>query len=106
MDGSRFLLSAVSQQGYRKPNFKELAADHSRYQRWLMRNETKAFYTPVFAEDLRQGTQYLLQVRNQLRLPSSPFSVCTTTMVHVLLCVCITLNSNKQEFRITQFSLS
>ncbi|KAJ3604927.1 hypothetical protein NHX12_026978, partial [Muraenolepis orangiensis] len=47
--------------GSRRPNFKELSAEHSRYQRWLLRTETKAFYTPVFAEDLRQGTQYLLQ---------------------------------------------
>ncbi|XP_021167167.2 solute carrier family 12 member 2 isoform X2 [Fundulus heteroclitus] len=54
--------------GYRKPNFKDLAADQSRYQRWLMRNETKAFYTPVFAEDLRQGSQYLLQAAGLGRL--------------------------------------
>uniref|UniRef100_A0A3B4YAI0 Solute carrier family 12 member 2 n=1 Tax=Seriola lalandi dorsalis TaxID=1841481 RepID=A0A3B4YAI0_SERLL len=40
-----------------------LATDQSRYQRWLLKNETKAFYTPVFAEDMRQGSQYLLQVR-------------------------------------------
>ncbi|KAG7280804.1 hypothetical protein CRUP_035469 [Coryphaenoides rupestris] len=54
--------------GSRRPNFKELSADHSRYQRWLLRNETKAFYTPVFAEDLRQGTQYLLQAAGLGRL--------------------------------------
>ncbi|XP_023193484.1 solute carrier family 12 member 2 isoform X1 [Xiphophorus maculatus] len=58
----------VRMQGYRKPNFKDLAADQSRYQRWLMRNETKAFYTPVFAEDLRQGSQYLLQAAGLGRL--------------------------------------
>lgn len=33
-----------------------------RYQRWLLKTQIKAFYTPVFAEDLRQGAQYLLQV--------------------------------------------
>ncbi|XP_037548647.1 solute carrier family 12 member 2 [Nematolebias whitei] len=54
--------------GYRKPNFKDLAADQSRYQRWLMKNETKAFYTPVFAEDLRQGSLYLLQAAGLGRL--------------------------------------
>lgn len=54
----------ASIQSYRRPNFKDLATEQSRYQRWLLKNETKAFYTPVFAEDLRQGTQYLLQVRN------------------------------------------
>ncbi|XP_059905839.1 solute carrier family 12 member 2 isoform X2 [Gadus macrocephalus] len=54
--------------GSRRPNFKELAADHSRFQRWLLRNETKAFYTPVFADDLRQGTQYLLQAAGLGRL--------------------------------------
>ncbi|CAJ1070990.1 solute carrier family 12 member 2 [Xyrichtys novacula] len=53
---------------YRRPNFKELATDQSRYQRWLMKNETKAFYTPVFAEDMRQGTQYLLQAAGLGRL--------------------------------------
>ncbi|KAL2100220.1 hypothetical protein ACEWY4_004614 [Coilia grayii] len=45
----------------RKPNFKELNNDLVRYQRWLLNNNSKAFYTPVLAEDLRQGTQYLLQ---------------------------------------------
>lgn len=54
----------VCPQGYRRPNFKDLATDQARYQRWLLKNETKAFYTPVFAEDMRQGTQYLLQVGN------------------------------------------
>ncbi|XP_066567459.1 solute carrier family 12 member 2 isoform X2 [Amia ocellicauda] len=45
----------------RRPNFKELANEQGRYQRWLLKNKTKAFYTPVYAEDLRQGAQYLLQ---------------------------------------------
>ncbi|XP_077441745.1 solute carrier family 12 member 2 isoform X2 [Vanacampus margaritifer] len=54
--------------GYRRPNFKELATDQSRYQRWLLKNETKAFYTPVFAEDMRQGSQYLLQAAGLGRL--------------------------------------
>uniref|UniRef100_A0A8D3BUN7 Solute carrier family 12 member 2 n=1 Tax=Scophthalmus maximus TaxID=52904 RepID=A0A8D3BUN7_SCOMX len=54
--------------GYRRPNFKDLANDQSRYQRWLLKNETKAFYTPVFAEDMRQGTQYLLQAAGLGRL--------------------------------------
>uniref|UniRef100_A0A7N6A3A6 Solute carrier family 12 member 2 n=1 Tax=Anabas testudineus TaxID=64144 RepID=A0A7N6A3A6_ANATE len=40
----------------------------SRYQRWLLKNETKAFYTPVFAEDLKQGAQYLLQAAGLGRL--------------------------------------
>lgn len=55
----------VCPQGYRRPNFKDLATDQARYQRWLLKNETKAFYTPVFAEDMRQGAQYLLQVGKQ-----------------------------------------
>ncbi|XP_068609282.1 solute carrier family 12 member 2 [Brachionichthys hirsutus] len=54
--------------GYRRPNFKDLTTDQARYQRWLMRSECKAFYTPVFAEDLRQGTQYLLQAAGLGRL--------------------------------------
>ncbi|KAL6097286.1 slc12a2 [Pungitius sinensis] len=54
--------------GYRRPNFKELSTDQARYQRWLLKNETKAFYTPVFAEDMRQGTQYLLQAAGLGRL--------------------------------------
>lgn len=37
--------------------------DQVRYQRWLLKKQIKAFYTPVFAEDLRQGAQYLLQVQ-------------------------------------------
>ncbi|KAF6723416.1 Solute carrier family 12 member 2, partial [Oryzias melastigma] len=54
--------------GYRRPNFKDLATDQSRYQRWLMKNQTKAFYTPVFADDLKQGCQYLLQAAGLGRL--------------------------------------
>nr|XP_023701051.1 solute carrier family 12 member 2 isoform X1 [Paramormyrops kingsleyae] len=52
----------------RRPNFKELATDQVRYQRWLLKNEIKAFYLPVFADDLRQGAQYLLQAAGLGRL--------------------------------------
>ncbi|XP_072514655.1 solute carrier family 12 member 2 isoform X2 [Salminus brasiliensis] len=52
----------------RRPNFKELNSDLVRYQRWLLNNNSKAFYTPVVAEDLRQGTQYLLQAAGLGRL--------------------------------------
>ncbi|KAL1268939.1 hypothetical protein QQF64_031228 [Cirrhinus molitorella] len=39
-----------------------------RYQRWLLKTRIKAFYTPVFADDLRQGAQYLLQTAGLGRL--------------------------------------
>lgn len=42
--------------------------DQVRYQRWLLKKRIKAFYTPVFAEDLRQGAQYLLQVHFNIGL--------------------------------------
>nr|XP_033784861.1 solute carrier family 12 member 2 [Geotrypetes seraphini] len=45
----------------RRQAMKELSTDQSRYQRWLIKNKMKAFYTPVHAEDLRDGTQYLMQ---------------------------------------------
>uniref|UniRef100_A0AAQ4R1G8 Solute carrier family 12 member 2 n=1 Tax=Gasterosteus aculeatus aculeatus TaxID=481459 RepID=A0AAQ4R1G8_GASAC len=61
-------IRTVRRYGYRRPNFKELATDQARYQRWLLKNETKAFYTPVFAEDMRQGAQYLLQAAGLGRL--------------------------------------
>ncbi|XP_041825803.1 solute carrier family 12 member 2 isoform X2 [Melanotaenia boesemani] len=54
--------------GYRRPNFKDLVTDQTRCQRWLLKSETKAFYTAVFAEDLRQGSQYLLQAAGLGRL--------------------------------------
>lgn len=47
--------------GPRRQAMKELATDQSRYQRWLIKNKMKAFYAPVHAEDLRDGTQYLMQ---------------------------------------------
>ncbi|KAJ8261504.1 hypothetical protein COCON_G00172270 [Conger conger] len=47
---------------------KDLLNDQIRYQRWLLRTETKAFYTPVFADDLRQGSQYLMQASGLGRL--------------------------------------
>uniref|UniRef100_A0AAY4B2J7 Solute carrier family 12 member 2 n=1 Tax=Denticeps clupeoides TaxID=299321 RepID=A0AAY4B2J7_9TELE len=52
----------------RKPNIKELNNDMLRYQRWLLNNNSKAFYTPVMAEDLRQGSQFLLQAAGLGRL--------------------------------------
>ncbi|XP_060927236.1 solute carrier family 12 member 2-like [Limanda limanda] len=45
----------------RRPNFKELSQDHARSQRWLNEKSIKAFYTPVFSDNLRHGTQFLLQ---------------------------------------------
>ncbi|XP_069379373.1 solute carrier family 12 member 2-like [Paralichthys olivaceus] len=45
----------------RRPNFKELSQDHTRCQRWLYEKRIKAFYTPVFSDNLRHGTQFLLQ---------------------------------------------
>uniref|UniRef100_A0A6J0TFJ5 Solute carrier family 12 member 2 isoform X2 n=1 Tax=Pogona vitticeps TaxID=103695 RepID=A0A6J0TFJ5_9SAUR len=47
--------------GPRRQALKELSADLSRYQRWLIKNKMKAFYAPVHAEDLRDGAQYLMQ---------------------------------------------
>uniref|UniRef100_A0A4W4F2K3 Solute carrier family 12 member 3 n=1 Tax=Electrophorus electricus TaxID=8005 RepID=A0A4W4F2K3_ELEEL len=52
----------------RRPNHKEMMSDQVRYQRWLLKKRIKAFYTPVFAEDLRQGAQYLLQAAGLGRL--------------------------------------
>uniref|UniRef100_A0AAQ5ZMT2 Solute carrier family 12 member 2 n=1 Tax=Amphiprion ocellaris TaxID=80972 RepID=A0AAQ5ZMT2_AMPOC len=45
----------------RRPNFKELFQDHARCQRWLNKKRIKAFYAPVLADNLRHGTQLLLQ---------------------------------------------
>ncbi|KAG9487865.1 hypothetical protein GDO78_007586 [Eleutherodactylus coqui] len=47
--------------GPRRQAMKELLTDQARYQRWLIKNKTKAFYSPVHAEDLRDGAQYLMQ---------------------------------------------
>ncbi|MEE6459730.1 hypothetical protein FKM82_000719 [Ascaphus truei] len=47
--------------GPRRQAMKELATDQARYQRWLIKHKTKAFYSPVHAEDLRDGAQYLMQ---------------------------------------------
>ncbi|XP_056591773.1 solute carrier family 12 member 2 isoform X2 [Triplophysa dalaica] len=52
----------------RRPNLKELNSDMIRYQRWLLHNNSKAFYTSVVSEDLRQGTQFLLQAAGLGRL--------------------------------------
>uniref|UniRef100_A0A8C5CNI2 Solute carrier family 12 member 2 n=1 Tax=Gadus morhua TaxID=8049 RepID=A0A8C5CNI2_GADMO len=52
----------------RRPNFKELAQDHARCQRWLHKKHIKAFYTPVFSDNLRHGTQVLLQATGLGRL--------------------------------------
>uniref|UniRef100_A0A672M4W3 Solute carrier family 12 member 2 n=1 Tax=Sinocyclocheilus grahami TaxID=75366 RepID=A0A672M4W3_SINGR len=54
--------------GYRRPNYKDMMNEQVRYQRWLLKTRIKAFYTPVFADDLRQGAQYLLQTTGLGRL--------------------------------------
>ncbi|XP_042276253.1 solute carrier family 12 member 2-like [Thunnus maccoyii] len=45
----------------RRPNFKELSQDNARCQRWLTKKRIKAFYSHVFADNLRHGAQFLLQ---------------------------------------------
>ncbi|XP_056889653.1 solute carrier family 12 member 2-like [Takifugu flavidus] len=45
----------------RRPNFKELYQDRARCQNWLNKKRMKAFYSTVFADNLRHGTQFLLQ---------------------------------------------
>lgn len=51
----------VSIQVSRRPNFKELYQDRACCQRWLNKKRIKAFYSTVFADNLRHGTQFLLQ---------------------------------------------
>ena len=46
----------------RRPNLKELSQEHVRCQRWLNKKRIKAFYTHVFADNLRHGAQFLMQV--------------------------------------------
>uniref|UniRef100_A0A3B3WSP4 Solute carrier family 12 member 2 n=1 Tax=Poecilia mexicana TaxID=48701 RepID=A0A3B3WSP4_9TELE len=45
----------------RRPNFKDLSQDYVRCRRWLIKKRIKAFYSPVFADNLRHGAQLLLQ---------------------------------------------
>ncbi|XP_054895630.1 solute carrier family 12 member 2-like isoform X1 [Poeciliopsis prolifica] len=45
----------------RRPNVKDLSQDYVRCRRWLIKKRIKAFYSPVFADNLRQGAQLLLQ---------------------------------------------
>ncbi|CAJ1069672.1 solute carrier family 12 member 2 [Xyrichtys novacula] len=45
----------------RRPNFKELSQDHARCQRWLNKKRIKAFYTPVYSDNMRHGAQFLMQ---------------------------------------------
>lgn len=51
----------------RRPNFQEMSQDYARCQRWLNKKRFKAFYTSVFADNLRHGTQFLLQVGSSER---------------------------------------
>uniref|UniRef100_A0A671X5D6 Solute carrier family 12 member 2 n=1 Tax=Sparus aurata TaxID=8175 RepID=A0A671X5D6_SPAAU len=59
--GLMIVLCLSSVQVTRRPNFKELSQDHARCQRWLNKKRIKAFYTTVFSDNLRHGTQFLLQ---------------------------------------------
>uniref|UniRef100_A0A3Q2R0I0 Solute carrier family 12 member 2 n=1 Tax=Fundulus heteroclitus TaxID=8078 RepID=A0A3Q2R0I0_FUNHE len=45
----------------RRPNVKDLTQDYVRCRRWLLKKRIKAFYAPVFADNLRIGAQLLLQ---------------------------------------------
>uniref|UniRef100_A0AAY4D1J9 Solute carrier family 12 member 2 n=1 Tax=Denticeps clupeoides TaxID=299321 RepID=A0AAY4D1J9_9TELE len=57
--------------GSRRPNYKDMLNDQLRYQRWLLKKKIKAFYNPVYADDLRQGAQYLLQATGLGRLKTN-----------------------------------
>ncbi|KAM9329330.1 solute carrier family 12 member 2 isoform 2-T2 [Gastrophryne carolinensis] len=54
--------------GPRRQALKEMLGDQAKYQRWLIKNKTKAFYSPVHADDLRDGAQYLMQAAGLGRL--------------------------------------
>uniref|UniRef100_H2RWD0 Solute carrier family 12 member 2 n=1 Tax=Takifugu rubripes TaxID=31033 RepID=H2RWD0_TAKRU len=54
--------------GYRRPNYKELATDQARYQRWLLKHECKAFYTPVFERLNFLGVSFCVQATGLGRL--------------------------------------
>lgn len=45
----------------RRSNFRELYQDYARCQRYLNKKRIKAFYAPVFSDNLRHGAQLLLQ---------------------------------------------
>ncbi|XP_069072005.1 solute carrier family 12 member 2-like [Pleurodeles waltl] len=47
--------------GFQRLSLKEMAINQAKYQRWLIRRKKKAFYSPVCAEEFRQGVLYLLQ---------------------------------------------
>uniref|UniRef100_A0A7N8WM32 Solute carrier family 12 member 3 n=1 Tax=Mastacembelus armatus TaxID=205130 RepID=A0A7N8WM32_9TELE len=46
---------------WRQTVYSRLLQDHARCQRWLNKKRIKAFYTPVFSDNLRHGAQLLLQ---------------------------------------------
>lgn len=74
------LLCAVVQVT-RRPNFKEMSQDYARCQRWLNKKRFKAFYTSVFADNLRHGTQFLLQVGTSDCTHIIFFSVCSDHLI-------------------------
>ncbi|XP_075467778.1 solute carrier family 12 member 2-like isoform X2 [Ascaphus truei] len=47
--------------GSRGHCLKEMTLNQAKYQRWLIQRKKKAFYSPVCAEQFRQGVLYLLQ---------------------------------------------
>lgn len=49
----------------RRSNFRELYQDYARCQRYLNKKRIKAFYAPVFSDNLRHGAQLLLQVQKK-----------------------------------------
>uniref|UniRef100_H3BA36 Solute carrier family 12 member 2 n=1 Tax=Latimeria chalumnae TaxID=7897 RepID=H3BA36_LATCH len=44
-----------------RQTLKEMSVNQVRYQRWLIQQKKKAFYSGVCSEDFRQGVQYLIQ---------------------------------------------
>ncbi|XP_069505715.1 solute carrier family 12 member 2-like [Ambystoma mexicanum] len=47
--------------GFQRQSLKEMALNQAKYQRWLIQRKKKAFYSPVCADEFRQGVLYLLQ---------------------------------------------
>ncbi|KAM8939350.1 solute carrier family 12 member 2-like [Pelodytes ibericus] len=47
--------------GFHKQCLKDMVLNQAKYQKWLIQHKKKAFYSPVCAEQFRQGVLYLIQ---------------------------------------------
>ncbi|XP_053318624.1 solute carrier family 12 member 2-like [Spea bombifrons] len=61
--------------GTQRQCLKDMVLNQAKYQKWLIQHKKKAFYSPVCAEQFRQGVLYLIQAAGIGRMKPNTFVI-------------------------------